>query len=160
MSVCPYCSGGQIDNGYSPCYSCGGSGHGGHTNQACMACNGSGQGGRDYVTCWNCHGSGTVSDPVSYSSGSKSKPAKVKPKKSGGGSAKSGSSEWTAGNYIFFAITYLISLGYLKDNTELTEWPLYLLPLIPAGFVGAYWKQLFVITIVLFLLYVFANNQG
>ncbi|RLU02340.1 MAG: hypothetical protein D9N11_09740 [Ketobacter sp.] len=66
MGTCTTCGGaGQIPSGqYDPCYSCGGSGHGSHTDVPCMACNGSGHSGSQrYDTCWNCHGAGSTPDP-------------------------------------------------------------------------------------------------
>lgn len=67
MGVCTACGGaGQQASGqYDPCYSCGGSGHGSHTDVACMSCNGSGRSSTErYDSCWSCHGAGHVADPT------------------------------------------------------------------------------------------------
>ena len=60
---CTICHGiGNIDTGnHENCYSCGGSGHGSHTNVPCTSCSGSGKSCSTIKeTCWNCHGSGTI----------------------------------------------------------------------------------------------------
>lgn len=85
MAACDQCGGaGSLATGrYQACYRCGGSGHGGHTNQACIACGGAGTSTTEIRdTCWRCSGSGMIADP---------KPASA-PAKSSSGSKKSASS--------------------------------------------------------------------
>ncbi len=130
-------------------------------NQACMACGGSGTGARDTITCWNCHGAGTVPDPSPARGSAPAKKRGAKPAKARQqAAAHSKAKQWTAGNYVFFGITYLLSLGYLSDNSELEGWPLYLVPLIPAAIVGSYWKQLFVIALIIGGLYIWGSSQN
>ncbi len=63
-------------------------------------------------------------------------------------------------NYLFFGLTYLASLGYLEGESDLEGWALYLVPLIPAWMVGAWWKFLFVMTLVIGGLYLWGASQG
>ena len=61
--TCSVCSGLCVlsSGRYDACYTCGGSGHGSHTDIRCTSCGGSGQSSQ-YIQdqCWNCHGTGSI----------------------------------------------------------------------------------------------------
>lgn len=127
MATCPTCGGyGQVEGDFPPCYSCGGRG--------CNACHGTGRGGmRAMNTCYICGGAGKVADNWQLSGVTASR-----------GLTKGNVRRvpWTNQERLIAFVSFAVICAVLTSYFGGWNWMLPFIAVLPAMFLGRFWKGL------------------